>query len=118
MTGSLPALANSVSRIDDLTGSQMTGTLSKEAVDRLSAGLASCRSKQGLTLEAREAIRTVCAEARLNGFTPEQLLIAVKDACHASPEIASMTTTSERDTFLAKVITACIKEYYRAERGD
>ena len=51
--------------------------------------------------------------ARTNSWTPEQLLIAVKDACYTSPEISSLTTTSERDAVLAKIVTGCINEFYR-----
>jgi hypothetical protein len=43
--------------------------------------------------------------------------MAVKDACYGSPEIAHLTTTSERDAFLAKVVSACIREFYKAD-GD
>ena len=41
--------------------------------------------------------------------------MAVKDTCYASPEISHLTSTSERDAFLAKVVSACIKEYFRGD---
>lgn len=86
--------------------------LSKEAMEKLRDGLASCRGTRGLTPEARDAIVMLCADARRDGWPPEQLLIAVKDACAGSPEISHLTSTSERDAFLAKIITACIQEYF------
>ena len=55
--------------------------------------------------------------ARANSWTPEQLLIAVKDACYSTPEISSITTTSERAAVLAKFVTGCINEFYTA-RAD
>lgn len=41
--------------------------------------------------------------------------MAVKDACYTSPEIAHLTSTSERDAFLAKIVSSCIREYYKAD---
>jgi hypothetical protein len=79
----------------------------------LREGLATCRSKRGLTPEANAAIVTLCDGAKHDGWSAEQLLVAVKDACYTSPEIAHLTTTSERDAFLAKIVSACIKEYYK-----
>jgi hypothetical protein len=92
--------------------------LSKEAMDKLRAGLATCRSRRGLTPEAREAIVMLCADARREGWPPEALLVAVKEGCHSSNEISHLTTTSERDAFLAKVVTACIQEFFRTDRTD
>ncbi len=89
--------------------------LTPEALDTLRAGLATCRSMRGLTPEANAAIVSLCAGAHHDGWTAEQLLVAVKDACHTSPEIAHLTSTSERDAFLAKIVSACIKEFYREE---
>lgn len=79
----------------------------------LSEGLATCRSKHGLTPEANSAIVSLCDGAKHDGWSAEQLLMAVKDACYTSPEIAHLTSTSERDAFLAKIVSACIKEYYK-----
>lgn len=78
-------------------------------------GLATCRSKRGLTPEANAAIVSLCNDAHENGWTAEQLLMAVKDACYSSPEISHLTTTSERDAFLAKVVSSCIREFYKGD---
>ena len=63
--------------------------------------------------EQDELVRVLCQGARRAGWTPEQLVVAVKDACSSSADISQRTTTSERETFLARIVTACIKEYYR-----
>jgi hypothetical protein len=42
------------------------------------------------------------------------MVVAVKSTCYSSEQVAGIDTTSERDALLAKVVTACIKEYYRA----
>ncbi len=70
---------------------------------------------RGLTPEASAAITALCEKARDDGWTAEQLVMAVKDACYGSPEIAHLTTTSERDAFLAKVVSSCIREFYKGD---
>jgi hypothetical protein len=50
--------------------------------------------------------------ARSNCWTPEQFIVAVKTACYTAPAIANMATTSERDSALSVVVTACIKQYF------
>ena len=88
-------------------------TLPKDVLKRLRDGIATSRSSRGLSAEARVVITDLCSMARTNSWTPEQLLIAVKDACYSSPEISSLTTTSERDAVLAKIVTGCINEFYK-----
>ncbi len=87
--------------------------LPPEAMEKLRDGLSSCRTNRTVTPEARLAIEALVAEARRSGWTPEQLLIAVKDACYTAPEIAELTTTSEREVVLSRIVTVCIKEYFR-----
>ena len=105
-------------RVNDLRSGAQNVSLSKESMDKLRKGLATCRSKRGLTPEAREAIATLCDGARRDCWAPEQLVVAVKDACYNSSEITHLTTTSERDAFLAKIVTACIQEFFRQDRSD
>lgn len=93
-------------------------TLSAEAMEQLREGLATCRSRRGLTPEARLAIQSLSSSARREGWAPEQFVVAVKDACSASTEISHLTVTSEREAFLARIITACIQEYFRDGRAD
>ncbi len=87
--------------------------LPPEAMEKLRDGLSGCRTNRSVTPEARVAIEALVAEARRSGWTPEQLLIAVKDACYTTPEIAELTTTSEREAVLSRIVTVCIKEYFR-----
>ena len=97
----------------ELSTHSTSPTFSKDVLKRLRDGIASSRSSRGLSPEARVAIIDLCSMARSNSWTPEQLLIAVKDACYSSPEISSLTTTSERDAVLAKIVTGCINEFYK-----
>jgi hypothetical protein len=87
--------------------------LEHDVVQRLRDGIATSRSARGLSGEARLVISELCTIARANSWTPEQLLIAVKDACYSSPEISSLTTTSEREAVLARIVSACITEFYK-----
>lgn len=96
-----------------VTRDQRHPTLPKEAMADLRDGLATCGGSRRLTPQAQASITSVCHYARGAKWTPEQLLVAVKDACYTSPEITQMTTTSERDAFLSKVVTACIQEFFR-----
>jgi hypothetical protein len=92
-------------------------SLSKDVVRRLRDGIATCKTSRGLSPEARVVISDLCTMARDSAWTPEQLLIAVKDACYSTPEISSLTTTSEREAMLSTIITGCIAEFYKP-RGD
>lgn len=87
--------------------------LPTDSLMRLRSGLPSWRQKNSLPPEAGEIVTELCGAARRAGWSPEQLVVAVKDACYGSDEMAELSTTSERDALLAKVVTACIKEYFR-----
>lgn len=102
-------------RVSDHQRGAPNVSLSEESMDQLRKGLATCRSKRGLTNEARQAIMMLCDGARRDAWTPEQLVVAVKDTCYTSNEITHLTTTSERDAFLAKIVTACIQEFFRQD---
>jgi hypothetical protein len=86
--------------------------LNRDVVRKLRDGIATCRSPRGLSVEARAVISDVCRIARNSSWTPEQLLIAVKEACYSSPEISRLTTASDREAMLATIVTACINEFY------
>ena len=87
-------------------------SLPSDAVRTLRDGLATCRTSRGLSREARKSVSALCKRARDDGWSAEQLLIAVKEACYQSEEIGKLTTTSERDARVATVVTACITEFY------
>ena len=62
----------------------------------------------------RNAVQLVCADARLKRYTPERLLIDVKDALRVSPEVQQLPRGPERDEFIAGVVTLCIDEFFGA----
>jgi hypothetical protein len=109
----MPTLVSQEIRLSEGSEPGQHHTFSPEAMEQLRRGLATCRATRGLTPEARDAISMLTNAARRDGWTPEQLLVAVKDACYTSTEISHLTTTSERDAFLAKIVTVCIQEFFR-----
>ena len=95
----------------------MQPKLPDELLKSLRAGLATCSLRRGLSPEARTALASLCVVARENSWAPEQLLILVKEVCHTSPEIAHLTTASEREALLSTIVSGCIREYY-SPRAD
>ena len=104
-------------RMFQLSTAPMRPRLSDDILKSLRDGLATCSLPRGLSPEARKAIASICVLARDNSWTPEQLLILVKEVCSTSPEISHLTTTSERETMLATIVSGCIQEYY-SPRAD
>jgi hypothetical protein len=90
----------------------MQPRLSDEILKSLRDGLATCSLNRGLSLEARNALAAVCSYAHEKSWSPEQLLILVKEVCYTSPEISHLTTTSEREALLSTIVRGCIHEYY------
>jgi hypothetical protein len=91
----------------------LQATIPAEALERLRTSLPSWRARSALPSEATAIVRELCAGARAAGWTPEQLIVAVKTTCYGSDEVSQLDTTSERDALLARVVTTCIKEYFR-----
>lgn len=59
----------------------------------------------------QEALAALSAEARENGVPPEDVLIALKQVWNDLPD--AHRTPAERTRALQRVVTMCIKEYYR-----
>jgi hypothetical protein len=100
-----------------LSTAPMQQKLSDEILRALRDGLATCSLRRGLSPEAQKAIAAICGVARDKDWTPEQLVILVKEVCYTSPEISHLTTASEREALLATIVTGCINEYY-SPRAD
>jgi hypothetical protein len=61
----------------------------------------------------REALDTMASEARAKSMLPEQLLIVLKDMWYSLPEVRAIEDSSAQIRLLQRVVTMCIKEYYR-----
>jgi hypothetical protein len=64
----------------------------------------------------REALRGLCREAKLKNWPPELLLIAFKAAVDTVPAVRRLARGPERDGFVARLVSICIKEYYGDSR--
>ena len=68
---------------------------------------------KSVTEKLRAAIAPICAEAHRSQAMPEQVLISVKELCHAMPEYEKIRGARERETFLDTIVKITIEEYYR-----
>jgi hypothetical protein len=63
--------------------------------------------------ELREALDAMATEARSKSMLPEQLLVVLKDVWYALPAVRSLEDSGAQIKLLQRVVTMCIKEYYR-----
>ena len=61
----------------------------------------------------RDALDAMASEARSKSMLPEHLLIVLKDIWYALPEVRSIDDSAAQIRLLQRVVTMCIKEYYR-----
>ena len=94
-----------------LSASPMQPGISDDLLRDLRVALATCNPRR-ISPEARRAIVSLCKIARDGAWSPEHLVVTVKEACYSSPEFAHLTTTSERDALLSVIVTGVINEYY------
>jgi hypothetical protein len=94
--------------------SRSAPAISSAAMDALRRSLQGDYRADGKLARARvrHAVQMVCADARLKRFTPERLLIDVKDALRVLPEVQQMSRGPERDEFISSVVTLCIDEFF------
>jgi hypothetical protein len=60
------------------------------------------------------ALLLMASEAHARSILPEQLLVILKDVWNTLPEVRAMSDSREQIRLLQRVVTMCIKEYYRA----
>jgi hypothetical protein len=63
--------------------------------------------------DLRDALDAVAADARSKSMLPEQLLVVLKDIWYALPAVRAMDDSGAQIRLLQRVVTMCIKEYYR-----
>src|SRR5690242_6911884 len=88
--------------------------ISSAAMDALRHSLQGDYRADGKLARARvrHTVQLVCADARLKRYTPERLLIDVKDALRVLPEVQRLPRGPERDDFISSVVTLCIDEFF------
>ena len=60
-----------------------------------------------------DALHILAQEAHDRSILPEQLLITLKEIWYGLPSVQRMKEQDERLQLLQRVVTMCIKEYYR-----
>lgn len=63
----------------------------------------------------RQAVRALCDDARRDGAHAEELLIAVKQAWAALPELTARPGAARGTEMLRHFITVCIEEFYAGQ---
>ena len=63
--------------------------------------------------ELRDALDAMAGEARSKSMLPEQLLVVLKDIWYALPAVRALDDSAAQIRLLQRVVTMCIKEYYR-----
>jgi hypothetical protein len=61
----------------------------------------------------RLALRRICSEGRQSDARPEQFLVALKSVLQSAPAMRRLAPGPERDDYVARIVSLCIKEYYR-----
>lgn len=64
-------------------------------------------------LELRDALDAMATEARSKSMLPEQLLVILKEIWYALPPVRALDDSAAQIRLLQRVVTMCIKEYYR-----
>ena len=88
--------------------------ISSSAIEALRLALRTRANADGVFARApvRTAVQLVCAEARRQHYTPERLLVDLKDVLRATPEVQQVPRGPERDDLVARVVTLCIDEFF------
>ena len=87
--------------------------LDPETVAGLRAALSAYMANSAEHTRIQEALVTLADDARAKSILPEHLLVMLKDVWNALPEVRAMTDASAQVALLQRVVTMCIKEYYR-----
>ena len=86
--------------------------LDPASVDALSSALLRFLEREDAA-DLQLALRRVADEARSKRMHAEQLLVALKDVWYALPPVQKTSETEAQSRTLQRIITLCIREYYR-----
>ena len=88
--------------------------LAEETVARTRVALSNyLEDSEAGSAELRDALDAMAAEARSKSMLPEQLLVVLKDVWYALPAVRAIDDSGAQIRLLQRVVTMCIKEYYR-----
>jgi hypothetical protein len=80
----------------------------------LRAALKAASAERTVTSEQRAIIHQICSAPEKGAFAPEDFVIAFKLALNDAANEVGMPPGPERNEFLARVVSVCIEEYFRA----
>jgi hypothetical protein len=87
--------------------------LSAETLDTLRAALTAYITSPGDDNSLRAALHSVADEARSKSILPERRLISLKEMWYSLPSVGATMDNDAQVRLLQRVVTMCIKEYYR-----
>ena len=83
----------------------------------LRTALASGETGRVVSSEQRAIIHQICSSPEKGTFAPEDFVIAFKLALTDAANDVGMAPGPERNDFLARMVSACIEEFFRASGG-
>lgn len=91
------------------------GWLSEETVERARLALSNylTDAEGAAAQELRDVLDRMATEARDKQMLPEQLLVILKDIWYGLPAVRAIEDSGAQIRMLQRVVTMCIKEYYR-----
>jgi hypothetical protein len=87
--------------------------LAEETTEAVRAALVQYLRAPSSPTDLRDALNRMADEARARAILPEHLLIALKQIWGSLPEVRAMGDVEEQTRVLQRVVTMCIREYYR-----
>jgi ActR/RegA family two-component response regulator len=89
------------------------GGLAEATTDAVRTALVDYLHAPGSANDLRRALNRMAEEARAKAILPEHLLITLKGLWSSLPEVRSVGDADAQTRMLQRVVTMCIREYYR-----
>ena len=89
------------------------GRLSAETLQQIERALAGFARDGADERTMGEALERMALEARELAIPPEEVLVELKQMWNAMPMASSRAASVEQSRLLQRVVTMCIKSYYR-----
>lgn len=87
--------------------------ISKETLSTLREALGRYAGGEHVDGDLDGAMTILAAEARQRGIPPEEVLVELKTVWSTLPAVLSRGTARSEAALLQRVVTLCIKSYYR-----
>jgi hypothetical protein len=82
--------------------------------EQLKSALRDTRPRISVTARQRAVLIDICSGPERYAHTPEQFLVAFKDALHEAADQANIAHGGDRDDLLARLVSAFIEELFRS----